>query len=558
MACPPSLKPITKYLLRAREVESQDPIVAYYCNYYSLKRAVELRDENDEGASRFLVELLEKCDRLKSALQRDDGSHKAHVEHFALSVFDYADSEDREGKTTKATAQTFFAAMCYLDVCSVFGVLSPALSERQRYAQKRAAVILKALRQGQSPPPPPSGSSAPENANNDNSEFSPQKFATPDSFSEPPPTSLYPKPFSDSTSAKASVPPAPEEREYESEAHSYEPSKGPTQENSFDYPLQAPAYPSSDAVSPLRARDDPPDDILHSPKGSFPVMPPSHNSNSPPHLKYSQHDSSPSLSSLDDKFSKAMVLYGPEGPPLSTNHPHPHGSSGGPMDPVGVPHGVPYGPPMSHPVDRPGNNFGYPPDPSSSFLETPLDRLPEAARPGVPPGSSGPDYPMSMHNRFAGAHNVPLNAPAHPMYESGAPNPQLADVPHALPHNPSHGFSYGPPHGPGHTPTNAPYIADQGSHHGSLSPPPPSMQTNPPHGIHNSGAQGSDQNSAIGGAFSTPTASIPASTGKPFKPSVKEIRDAQRFTRNAVSALDFQDVVAAKSNLEQALRLISR
>lgn len=154
---PPSLQPIAKYFKRALEVERVDPLVAYYCNKYSLQRSMEIRDPSDENAIRFITGLLEKCDQQKNAIGPDDGTHRQHLEKFALNVFDMADNEDRTGVADKETAVKFFAAMCYLEVCTVLGPLSTELQNRMAYAKWKAGDIMKALRQGQAPVPGPSG-----------------------------------------------------------------------------------------------------------------------------------------------------------------------------------------------------------------------------------------------------------------------------------------------------------------------------------------------------------------------------------------------------------------
>lgn len=230
---PESLKPIGKFMARAREIESIQPVVAYHCNYYSLKKAIELRDPSDPAAMRFVTGLLEKCETAKATLPPDeDGAHRALVVEFALSVFDRADSEDRAERATKDTALTFYAAMCFLEVCSVFGPLGDELEERLRYAKWKAADITKALKEGRKPIP-----GAPGEAEARDAEL---KRAAAEQ-------GLHGGDHATSASAENGVPPAPPVSEYDAPAQPLYPQFS----SKSEFPPAAPKYPSSDAPSPL-------------------------------------------------------------------------------------------------------------------------------------------------------------------------------------------------------------------------------------------------------------------------------------------------------------------
>lgn len=293
---PQSLKPIGKYMARAREVEGREPVVAYYCNYYSLKRAIKLRDMSDDSANRFVTGLLEKCEAAKGAIGTDDGDHFEKVQDFALSVFDHADTEDRSGHATKETALTFYAAMCFIEVCSVFGPLSSSLEERLRYSKWKAADITKALREGRRPEPGAPGEAealekarvaegealeearaveaeAAEKALTEKLEAAERTFiedVTPyekphaaEHENQPQPTAYQsnssPVPSNGSThspvleqpssptvpnSSSTTAPPAPPSSEYETDLAN-------RPDEHLPYPRVAPPFPSSDETSPL-------------------------------------------------------------------------------------------------------------------------------------------------------------------------------------------------------------------------------------------------------------------------------------------------------------------
>lgn len=266
---PPSLKPIGKYLARAKEVQNVNPLVSYYCRYYSLLRAIELRDTSDTKANNFVTNLLEKCEAEKTAIGYDDGSHRAQVEEFALEQFYKADEEDRAGNATKATATTFYASMCFLEVCSVFGSLPADLEEKLRYAKWKAADIIKALREGRKPQPGAPGEAEAErqrlaeqqpeqrNEKPERQVDQQEEELQPPNQDEERSTNLQTaeQQMPPEATADEAVPPAPPMRDYDSDAynHPYPAHPGPQYRG---FPDVAPPYPTSDEPSPLPTRDE--------------------------------------------------------------------------------------------------------------------------------------------------------------------------------------------------------------------------------------------------------------------------------------------------------------
>lgn len=543
---PPSLKPIAKYMARAREVESENPLVAHYCTYYSLKRAVELRDPKDEGANRFIAGLLEKCDTSKVKLGPDDGTHRACMEEFALRVFDFADTEDREGRANKEIAQAFFAAMCYLDVCSVFGPLSTDLNERLRYAQWKAADILKALREGRTPTPGPPGGIGGSDAGASNDSLRPSSATA----SANGLTTGTEKGTGTGTNADGqgpstdSIPPAPEDREYDSEVHEYEPAKGSPRHNDPSYPPLAPAFPSSNVPSPLYPRNDAPSHSRASMVGDGPPMAPAYDGPpSPPPSSFSQPPppAQQPASSLSDHFSKAMVLYKPDSPPTQSA-PYEYGGYGNNSMPSGHSMSMPTGPSMGMPHSP---SMDIPHGPPMDMPHGPPMDIPQPYSMGLPP-----NHPIQPNHSSMGIPSGPNTN-----LLSGHAANQLPEHSHSMdgrfdpPHNFSHGGLYPHPmnHGPSHGRPPSSYLAPhhEPSHTPHLAPPhsgPHSMSSNP----------------SYGSAYPGPHAnSMPAAINSNYRPNIKDMREAQRHARNASSALDFQDFAAARSNLEMALRLLS-
>lgn len=67
---PESLKFIQNYLLRAKEVETKDPIISYYCRFYAAKAAIEkIQDgtSKNKEAEVFVLGLMDQLDKVLSS-----------------------------------------------------------------------------------------------------------------------------------------------------------------------------------------------------------------------------------------------------------------------------------------------------------------------------------------------------------------------------------------------------------------------------------------------------------------------------------------------------------
>ncbi|CAG8566929.1 10319_t:CDS:2 [Dentiscutata heterogama] len=158
---PDELKFINGFLQRAQELRNREPVIAYYCNFYSVKLALERGTKSKESKA-FLARLLDVLEEEKKALHDNEAAvnnlvGEAYVENFGLKVFMNADNEDRAGKATKKTAKNFLAAAVFLELLKVFGPLNSEIEEKIRYAKWKATDIVKALKEGQVPTPGPPG-----------------------------------------------------------------------------------------------------------------------------------------------------------------------------------------------------------------------------------------------------------------------------------------------------------------------------------------------------------------------------------------------------------------
>nr|CAG8488594.1 5773_t:CDS:2 [Entrophospora candida] len=159
---PNELKFISPYLQRAQELQQREPIIAYYCNYYAAKLAIEKGTKEKGESQNFLFKLLDVLEKEKKKFSNNEAVTndivgEAFVENFAIKIFLNADNIDRAGKATKQTAMTFLASSIFLELLKIFGELSPEVENKIKYAKWKAAHIIKALRDGQRPIAGPPG-----------------------------------------------------------------------------------------------------------------------------------------------------------------------------------------------------------------------------------------------------------------------------------------------------------------------------------------------------------------------------------------------------------------
>ncbi|RHZ84818.1 hypothetical protein Glove_74g185 [Diversispora epigaea] len=161
MSVPEELKFINTFLQRAQELQKREPVIAYYCNYYSAKLALEKGTKEKESKA-FLAKILDLLEQEKKNIGdneavTNDIAGEAYVENFALKVFLNADNEDRAGKASRKTAKNFLAAAIFLELLKIFGELSSENQEKIKYSKWKATQIIKALKDGQIPTPGPPG-----------------------------------------------------------------------------------------------------------------------------------------------------------------------------------------------------------------------------------------------------------------------------------------------------------------------------------------------------------------------------------------------------------------
>ncbi|MCJ1394069.1 hypothetical protein MMC18_006947 [Xylographa bjoerkii] len=148
---------ITRFAIRAAQVEKAKPPIAYWCNYWIVNQilAKGLHTSNDESTT-YTMGLMDKLEQMKAEHSQDDAiiddvAGQAYVEQFGLETFQRGQNAMSSNKVTKQTADTFHAAATFLELDHIWGPLDPEIASKIKYAKFHALRIAKAFRAGEDP-----------------------------------------------------------------------------------------------------------------------------------------------------------------------------------------------------------------------------------------------------------------------------------------------------------------------------------------------------------------------------------------------------------------------
>ncbi|PLN78418.1 DUF605-domain-containing protein [Aspergillus taichungensis] len=156
---PASLKSadIGRYALRAAQLESARPVIAYWCNFYIVNQIIEkgLHSIDDE-VKLYTTNLVDKLEQFKNENQDNDAvmdavAASAYVEQFATEIFSRAEAAMRANKVTKQTADTFQAAATFFELCQIWNPPEPEVAAKTKFAKYHALRIAKAIKAGEDP-----------------------------------------------------------------------------------------------------------------------------------------------------------------------------------------------------------------------------------------------------------------------------------------------------------------------------------------------------------------------------------------------------------------------
>ncbi|CAG7985753.1 unnamed protein product [Penicillium salamii] len=147
---------IGRFAIRAAQVESAKPVVAYWCNFHIVNQIIERGLHNsDDEIKIYTTNLVDKLEQFKidnpdNETITDTVAASAYVEQFGLEVFGRAEAAMNANKVTKQTADTFLAAATFLELCSIWGA-DPEIAGRIKFAKFHAVRIVKAIKAGEDP-----------------------------------------------------------------------------------------------------------------------------------------------------------------------------------------------------------------------------------------------------------------------------------------------------------------------------------------------------------------------------------------------------------------------
>ncbi|CZT08462.1 uncharacterized protein RAG0_13535 [Rhynchosporium agropyri] len=148
---------LSRFILRAAQLETAKPVIAYWCEYWIVNQILEKGLHNgDDETLQYTTSLMDKLEQIKADNATndaiiDDVAGQAYVEHFALETFFRADRTIKANAVTKQTADTFQAAATFLELVNIWGAPDAGTAAKIKYAKYNAIRIMKAVKEGKDP-----------------------------------------------------------------------------------------------------------------------------------------------------------------------------------------------------------------------------------------------------------------------------------------------------------------------------------------------------------------------------------------------------------------------
>merc|ERR1711988_1274315 len=158
---PNNFKPVGHLLKTAHEHETRDAVVTYWARLAALQNAMVI-DKKSKEAKAVLIPLMDWLEKEKKVMSDNEAVTSeivasAHIENYAMKLFEWADKEDRAARFGKNVVKSFYTAGNLLDVMQVFGELTPEILHARKYSKWKAAYIHNCLKNGETPIPGPVG-----------------------------------------------------------------------------------------------------------------------------------------------------------------------------------------------------------------------------------------------------------------------------------------------------------------------------------------------------------------------------------------------------------------
>ncbi|TVY31845.1 Vacuolar protein sorting-associated protein [Lachnellula occidentalis] len=148
---------LTRFIVRASQLESAKPVIAYWCEYWIVNQILAKGLHNGDGETlEYTTTLMDKLEQIKADNAGndaiiDDVAGQAYVEQFALETFQRADRAVQADKVTKQTADTFQAAATFFELINIWAAPDAETQAKIKYSKWNAVRIVRALKEGKDP-----------------------------------------------------------------------------------------------------------------------------------------------------------------------------------------------------------------------------------------------------------------------------------------------------------------------------------------------------------------------------------------------------------------------
>lgn len=148
---------LTRFIVRAHQLEAVKPVIAYWCEYWIVNQIISKKlHEGDPETLEYTMPLMDKLEQIKKENATndaivDDTAGQAYVEHFALETFFRADRAVKANVVSKQTADTFQAAATFLELANIWGTPDADTQAKIKYAKWNAVRIVRAIKEGKDP-----------------------------------------------------------------------------------------------------------------------------------------------------------------------------------------------------------------------------------------------------------------------------------------------------------------------------------------------------------------------------------------------------------------------
>jgi len=140
------------------EHDTRDPVIAYWARFAAVQKSLSI-DKSSPEAKGFVISLLEWLETKKRSLSSNEAitieaAGEAHIENYALKLFNWADQSDRNAVFNKNVVKAFYTSGILFDVLeSLRPPLSDEFTKARKYAKWKAAYIHNCLKNGETPVP---------------------------------------------------------------------------------------------------------------------------------------------------------------------------------------------------------------------------------------------------------------------------------------------------------------------------------------------------------------------------------------------------------------------